>query len=160
MFTDDGRLAGERSRVPAGPGGSPPPRIRLRDPLVTRGYTEEGGFAGYMPSRESEYSLAGKLDNGTPITGELLPRQHECAGEIRVVEVVATRPNCTCTGQITSTGTGVVLGTCTATLWLAIIGQLGGTARSRTSRLAGISLREGQLYALVRIRGRSPYCEA
>jgi hypothetical protein len=67
VFIDDGPLGGAYVRVPFGPENSWPERIHLPDPPVSRGRTEEGGFAGYMPSGDSAYYLAGKQDDRTPI---------------------------------------------------------------------------------------------
>jgi hypothetical protein len=66
VFIDDGPRGGEYTRVSAGPDGSPPPRIRLRDPLVPRSNVQEGP-TGYMPSGRSVYVLTGRLDDGTPM---------------------------------------------------------------------------------------------
>jgi hypothetical protein len=65
VFIDDGPRGGEYTRVSAGPDGSPPLRIRLRDPSGSRGKRQEG-TAGYVSSRRSVYRLAGELDDGTP----------------------------------------------------------------------------------------------
>ena len=65
VFIDDGPRGGTYTRVAAGPDGSPPARIRLRDPTVSRDNLHEEP-AGYPPSRRSEYALAERLNDGTP----------------------------------------------------------------------------------------------
>jgi hypothetical protein len=66
-FIDDGAHGGQYVSVQVGSDGAPPLRIHLSDPVVSRGRTEEGGFAGYMPTGDSEYALADELHHGTPM---------------------------------------------------------------------------------------------
>ena len=65
VFIEDGPRSGQYTRVSAGPDGSSPERIRLRNPLVPRGKIEDGP-TGHLPTGRSVYVLAGRLDDGTP----------------------------------------------------------------------------------------------
>jgi hypothetical protein len=66
VFIGDGPRGGQYTRVAAGLDGSPPERIRLRNPLAPGGKAEDGS-TGHMPTLRSVYILAGRLDDGTPM---------------------------------------------------------------------------------------------